>query len=82
MSALSGMSKAWTKASAALPLGWELDSIRCASGGMSPEQRSDKWIAVALGPEGEEIQVEGEGPISALANLALSLRKARGSMDG
>jgi len=31
-----------------MPLGWHLDSLRCTSTGLAPEQRSDRWVAVAV----------------------------------
>jgi hypothetical protein len=78
----SGLNRPWTEASAALPLGWHLDGRTCASTGLTPEQRSDRWRACAVGPEGEKIQAEGDGPIAALHALARELRPLRRSKSG
>jgi len=40
----------WEPTARAMPDGWTFDSIRCASVGLAPEERSDQWRAVALGP--------------------------------
>lgn len=67
---LAGLSKAWVEASAALPLGWRLDGVTCASTGLAPEQRSHRWRAIASGPAGETTKGEGDDAISALIELA------------
>jgi hypothetical protein len=41
------------------------DGLTCASTGLGPEQRSDRWRAWAVGPNGEKIQAEDAGPIAA-----------------
>ena len=76
------MDRAWVETEAAMPLGWHLDSLRCASTGLLPSQRSDLWVAVAVGPDGEELKAEGEEPVAALNALARLLQKLRGSMTG
>ncbi len=63
---------AWTAAQRQLPEGWALDGLRCASTGLTPEQRSDDWIAVALGPNGEERTHRGPDAIAALLGLVSS----------
>ena len=78
----SGLNRAWIEAEAALPIGWHLDSLRCASTGLAPEQRSTRWLALATGPTGETIEGEGDGPIGALHALARELLLLRGSMGG
>ncbi len=45
--------EAWASAQAALPDGWVLDGLRCASTGLTPKERSEEWVAVAVGPSGE-----------------------------
>jgi len=60
---------AWRRTEAALPDGWQLDGLRCASEGLAPDQRSDDWIAVARGPDGEERQVRASDPFAALEGL-------------
>ena len=57
----------------ALPPGWRLDGLRCASTGLDADQRSDLWRAVAIGPAGEEIVAEAADPADALAKLGASL---------
>jgi hypothetical protein len=79
---LAGMSKAWMEASAALPIGWCLDGITCASTGLKPDLRSERWLARAIGPKGEALAAEGEGAIAALNALARGLATLRGSMTG
>ena len=63
------ISAAWRQAEAQLPDGWVLDSLRCASTGLSRESRSDDWRAVATGPRGETADGEGSDPAGALAAL-------------
>jgi hypothetical protein len=60
---------AWAGAQAALPPGWRLDGLRCASTGLTPELHSELWRAVAVAPNGEETSGEGQDPLDALANL-------------
>ena len=78
----SGLNRAWIEVDAALPLGWHLDRLRCASTGLAPEQRSTRWLALATGPTGETIESEGDGPLGALNALARDLLPLRGSMSG
>lgn len=52
-----------------LPDGWTLDGLRCASTGLSPEERSDDWVAVAIGPVGEERASRATDPVRALEGL-------------
>jgi hypothetical protein len=65
----SDLTQVWQRVQAALPSGWTLDSLRCASEGLAPEQRSDDWIAIALGPGGEERRSRAADPIPALEGL-------------
>jgi hypothetical protein len=78
----AGLNRAWISASAALPLEWRLEGLTCASDGLAPEQRSDRWRAWATGPKGERIEGEGEGPVAALNALARELEPLRGSTSG
>ena len=78
----SGLNRAWISAEAALPLEWRIEGVTCASTGLQPEQRSDRWRASATGPTGERIQGEGDGPIQALQALARALAPLRGSVRG
>jgi hypothetical protein len=77
-----GLTEAWTQASAALPLGWWLEGLRCASTGLAPHLRDDRWRAIACGPNDECLEAEGVGPIEALNNVAVKLRERRGSLSG
>ena len=79
---LSGLSQAWVEASAALPIGWRLDGITCASTGLTPDLRSERWLARAIGPHGEALAAEGNGAIGALSALTRLLAEQRGPMSG
>jgi hypothetical protein len=46
--------------------------LRCASDGLAPDQRSDDWIALAIGPGGVERRARAADPITALDVLAVS----------
>ena len=63
------LTNAWRRVQVALPDGWQLDSLRCASEGLAVEQRSDDWIAVAVGPDGQERHVRASDPFAALDGL-------------
>jgi len=82
MPSLGRMDRAWVETDAAMPLGWHLDSLRCASTGLAPEQRSDRWLAVAIGPHGEKVEAEDGEPVAALEALARLLVPIRGRMSG
>ena len=76
MSSPTPISDAWASAEAALPRGWFLQGIRCASEGLEPDQRSDLWVAEACGPAGEcEIVNAPSSPQLALRKLAARLRR-------
>lgn len=68
----NAMTQAWADAEAKLPAGWQLDGLRCASTGLTPDKRSEEWIAVAIGPDGEERLHQAVEPASALSGLASS----------
>lgn len=70
----------WARVQAALPDGWAIDSLRCASAGLSPDERSDDWIAIALGPDGQERRVRSADAVAALDALVGALRKANPSI--
>jgi hypothetical protein len=61
--------EAWARTQAALPDGWTVDSLRCASTGLSPDERSDDWIAIARGPDEEERASRARDPFAALEGL-------------
>ena len=60
---------AWSATERSLPVGWRLDGLRCASTGLGEEQRSDDWVAVAVGPDGSERSYRAADPIAALNGL-------------
>jgi len=72
------LTAAWHHAQARLPAGWNLDSLRCASTGLGAGQRSDDWIAVAVGPDGQERSHRAADPVTALSGLAASLESSVG----
>ncbi len=63
------LSTAWLGAQHRLPNGWQLDGLRCASTGMTAEERSDDWVAVAHGPDGAKRTFQAADPIDALDGL-------------
>lgn len=48
-------------------------ALRWASEGIGEEDRSDDWIAVAVGPAGEERHHRAADPVAALIGLADSM---------
>lgn len=64
------LSAKWSETQARLPNGWKLEGLRCASASLRPEDRSDDWIAVAIGPDGQETSARAADPISALNRIA------------
>ena len=60
----------WAETEALLPSGWELGGLRCASTGLTPDERSEEWVAVASGPDGQEVRHQAVDPIAALEGLA------------
>ena len=70
------LTEAWAAAQANLPTGWTLDSLRCASTGLRPEDQSADWIAVALGPDGiSQRTFTAREPVAALQGLAATLER-------
>ncbi len=69
MTADDTLTRAWQEAQDGLPEGWQVDSLRCASKGLAEEDRSSDWIAIAVGPAGEERMVRAADPVTALARL-------------
>lgn len=76
------LGSAWQAAQARLPDGWQLESLRCASAGLDPADRSDDWIAVALGPDGEERRFRAADPVEALLGLAGELAEPAAGPPG
>jgi hypothetical protein len=68
-------SAAWTRAQRAMPAGWRLDSLRCASTSLDVSQRSERWLANAHGPDGAVEQVEEADPVAALNSLVERVRR-------
>lgn len=56
----------WNDVQAQLPGGWSVDSLRCASTGLTAAQRSEDWIAIALAPDGAERAARAATPEAAL----------------
>lgn len=76
------LTAAWTAVQARLPQGWELDGLRCASTSLREGDRSDDWIAVAVGPSGAVRQARAGGPAAALDALVAAFeRSAQDSGD-
>ena len=69
MSEQDEVSRAWVTTQERLPDGWTLEGLRCASGDLSVETRSDDWVAVAIGPNDEERSHQAADAVSALAGL-------------
>ena len=72
----SDLSGIWADTAASLPPGWELGGLRCASTGLTPEDRSEEWIAVATGPDGLEVKHQATEPRDALEGLVPLMRGA------
>ncbi|HMJ81451.1 MAG TPA: hypothetical protein VK592_10430 [Candidatus Dormibacteraeota bacterium] len=70
---MDDLTTSWYAVADQLPAGWELDGLRCASSGLDSEERSDEWIAVAIGPNGDERRFRARDPVAALRGLADSL---------
>jgi hypothetical protein len=70
------LTRAWAAAQDRLPDTWRLDGLRCASTGLAPDQRSADWIAVAIGPGGQERSFRAPDPFAALDGLATELASA------
>ena len=68
------LATAYRTTEAALPSGWRLDGLRCASTGLAAEHRSDLWRALARGPDGTALEGYGAEPWSAMADLVERLR--------
>ena len=74
MVALGALSKAWTSAEAALPLGWQISGLY---------RVDDLWVGLAEGPAFEDY-ASGSGQYAeqALRRLGDRLRQRRGSATG
>jgi hypothetical protein len=66
----------WVAVEARLPEGWSIDGLRCASTGLAEAERSDDWVAVATGPDGEERSARAGAPDEALEALAAKVESA------
>jgi len=74
--ATDDLSEIWTETQLRLPRGWTLDGLRCASTSLRPEDRSEDWIAVAVGPGGAGRTFRAADPAAALVGLADTLANA------
>jgi hypothetical protein len=72
----SDLARVWADTAASLPPGWELGGLRCASTGLTPEDRSEEWIVIATGPDGLEVKHQAAEPRDALEGLLPLLRGA------
>jgi hypothetical protein len=63
------LGNAWSSTAAALPPGWRLDSLRCASTGLERHERSEDWLAIALDADGAEVVARGGDALVALHEL-------------
>jgi len=68
-----GLDAPWVATQARLPEGWSIDGLRCASTGLAADECSDVWVAVAIGPGGEERSARAGAPDEALEALAAGL---------
>jgi hypothetical protein len=67
------VTRAWTPAQEALSIGWLLDGLHWASTSLREEDRSEDWIARAVGPGGEEREFRSADPVDALLGLARAI---------
>jgi hypothetical protein len=72
---MHGVADLWREANAALPPGWTLQGLRCASIGLTPRERCDGWVAEACGPNGGCERFQDESPLLALSALTRRLRE-------
>ncbi len=75
MSQADEITAVWASVQSALPEGWALDSLRCASTGLALPNRSADWVAVATGPGGETREARAGDPVRALTRVAGDLRR-------
>lgn len=64
----------WVATQVRLPEGWSVDGLRCASSGLTPAERSEDWVAVAIGPGGEERTARARAPEEAGSAASRSAR--------
>ncbi len=69
--ASKGLTEAWNAAQAATPAGWHLEGLCCTSTGLAPDQRGDRWLAEACGPDSTCLKVEEGHPHDALYSLTV-----------
>ena len=72
--ASKGLTELWNAAIAAKPSDWMLMGVTCASTGLAPQQRSERWVAQACRSDGECLRSEADSPQDALAALTVKLR--------
>ena len=70
------LTSAWIAAQGQLPDGWSIDALRCLSTGLSEEAAADEWVAVAVGPAGEQRTHRAAEAVAALDGLARSFDSA------
>lgn len=76
---MADLTRAWTSAAAALPVGWEIAGlvIGPTAGGGVPAFPHRGWIAWARGRDGEQCEGIASTPHAALLDLARELSKIR-----
>lgn len=79
---MANLTQAWTRAAAALPLGWQLMGVVLGPRQADPVIRSANWVAWARGPDGERSEGMGENPPAALLELSYRLSALRGDTHG
>ena len=67
----------WNEVEGGLAPCWHVDSLRCASIGLEPQQRSDEWIGMAVADDGREVRYQASTPAKALRGLTELTRGAR-----
>ena len=74
-----GIADLYRRAEDALPIGWRLNGLQCASTGLAIDLRSRRWVAEACGPNEECLRLDRETPEGALLALTVHLRELDGN---
>jgi hypothetical protein len=69
-----GIADLYRRAEDALPIGWRLNGLQCASTGLAVELRSEHWVAEACGPNEECLRMNRVTPVDALLALTVQLQ--------
>jgi hypothetical protein len=68
------LAELYRRAEDALPVGWRLNGLQCASTGLAVDLRSQRWVAEACGPNEECVRLDRQTPEDALLALTVHLR--------